>query len=61
MAAYVEKFVSSLQCGDAEGMLEVLKTDAILKADGGGKLRLRSIRFILGSNYTFVLLELHND
>lgn len=35
MAAYVEKFVSSLQCGDAEGMLEVLKTDAILKADGG--------------------------
>ncbi|PGE33492.1 sigma-70 family RNA polymerase sigma factor [Bacillus wiedmannii] len=37
MAAYVEKFVSSLQCGDAQGMLEVLKTDAILKADGGGK------------------------
>ncbi|MCH4566236.1 sigma-70 family RNA polymerase sigma factor [Bacillus sp. ES1-5] len=36
MAAYVEKFVSSLQCGDAQGMLEVLKTDAILKADGGG-------------------------
>ncbi|KMP95990.1 sigma-70 family RNA polymerase sigma factor [Bacillus cereus] len=35
MASYVEKFVSSLQCGDAEGMLEVLKTDAILKADGG--------------------------
>ncbi|MFP3377528.1 sigma-70 family RNA polymerase sigma factor [Bacillus sp. SIMBA_069] len=35
MAAYVEKFVSSLQCGDAQGMLEVLKTDAILKADGG--------------------------
>lgn len=38
MAAYVEKFVSSLQCGDAEGMLEVLKTDAIFKADGGGKV-----------------------
>ncbi|PGD69006.1 sigma-70 family RNA polymerase sigma factor [Bacillus wiedmannii] len=37
MAAYVEKFVSSLQCGDAQGMLEVLKTDAILKADGGRK------------------------
>ncbi|HDR7516425.1 sigma-70 family RNA polymerase sigma factor [Bacillus mobilis] len=37
MAAYVEKFVSSLQCGDAQGMLEVLKTDAILKTDGGGK------------------------
>ncbi|MBE5089166.1 sigma-70 family RNA polymerase sigma factor [Bacillus thuringiensis] len=35
MASYIEKFVSSLQCGDAEGMLEVLKTDAILKADGG--------------------------
>ncbi|MCQ6568831.1 sigma-70 family RNA polymerase sigma factor [Bacillus mycoides] len=38
MAAYVEKFVSSLQCGDTQGMLEVLKTDAILKADGGGKV-----------------------
>ncbi|MGG0301850.1 sigma-70 family RNA polymerase sigma factor [Bacillus albus] len=38
MAAYVEKFVLSLQCGDAQGMLEVLKTDAILKADGGGKV-----------------------
>ncbi|MCU5516662.1 sigma-70 family RNA polymerase sigma factor [Bacillus wiedmannii] len=38
MAAYVEKFVSSLQCGDAQGMLEVLKTDAILKVDGGGKV-----------------------
>ncbi|MEK5247566.1 sigma-70 family RNA polymerase sigma factor [Bacillus sp. FSL R9-9530] len=38
MAAYVEKFVSALQCGDAQGMLEVLKTDAILKADGGGKV-----------------------
>lgn len=38
MAAYVEKFVSSLQCGDAECMLEVLKTDAIFKADGGGKV-----------------------
>ncbi|MFK4412915.1 RNA polymerase sigma-70 factor (ECF subfamily) [Bacillus sp. RC251] len=38
MAVYVEKFVSSLQCGDAQGMLEVLKTDAILKADGGGKV-----------------------
>lgn len=25
MADYVEKFVSSLQCGDAQGMLEVLK------------------------------------
>ncbi|SDC02643.1 RNA polymerase sigma-70 factor, ECF subfamily [Bacillus wiedmannii] len=37
MAAYVEKFISSLQCGDAQGILEVLKTDAILKADGGGK------------------------
>ncbi|MCC2461248.1 sigma-70 family RNA polymerase sigma factor [Bacillus mobilis] len=37
MAAYVEKFISSLQCGDAQGMLEVLKTDAILKTDGGGK------------------------
>ncbi|MDJ1477874.1 sigma-70 family RNA polymerase sigma factor [Bacillus sp. LS15-K4] len=37
LAAYVEKFVSSLKCGDAQGMLEVLKTDAILKADGGGK------------------------
>ncbi|MED1383410.1 RNA polymerase sigma factor SigJ [Bacillus mycoides] len=35
MAAYVEKFVSSLQCGDTQGMLEVLKTDAIFKADGG--------------------------
>ncbi len=38
MAAYVEKFVSSLQCGDAQGMLEVLKTNAIFKADGGGKV-----------------------
>ncbi|SCM94836.1 RNA polymerase ECF-type sigma factor [Bacillus mycoides] len=38
MAAYVEKFVSSLHCGDAQGMLEVLKTDAIFKADGGGKV-----------------------
>ncbi|WP_144611361.1 sigma-70 family RNA polymerase sigma factor [Bacillus cereus] len=38
MAAYVEKFVSSLQCGDTQGMLEVLKTDAILQADGGGKV-----------------------
>ncbi|EOS8271399.1 TPA: sigma-70 family RNA polymerase sigma factor [Bacillus cereus] len=38
MAAYVEKFVAALQCGDAQGMLEVLKTDAILKADGGGKV-----------------------
>ncbi|HDR8184262.1 TPA: sigma-70 family RNA polymerase sigma factor [Bacillus thuringiensis] len=38
MAAYVEKFVSSLQCGDAQGMLEVLKTDAIFKSDGGGKV-----------------------
>ncbi|WP_088294166.1 sigma-70 family RNA polymerase sigma factor [Bacillus mycoides] len=38
MAAYVEKFVSSLQCGDTQGMLEVLKTDAIFKADGGGKV-----------------------
>ncbi|MFJ8216279.1 sigma-70 family RNA polymerase sigma factor [Bacillus cereus] len=38
MAVYVEKFVSSLQCEDAEGMLEVLKTDAIFKADGGGKV-----------------------
>lgn len=38
MAAYVEKFVSSLQSGDAQGMLEVLKTDAIFKADGGGKV-----------------------
>ncbi len=38
MAAYVEKFVSSLQFGDTQGMLEVLKTDAIFKADGGGKV-----------------------
>ncbi|UYX54732.1 sigma-70 family RNA polymerase sigma factor [Bacillus thuringiensis] len=38
MAAYVEKFVSSLQCGDAQGMLEVLKTDVVFKADGGGKV-----------------------
>lgn len=38
MASYVEKFVASLQCGDTEGMLEVLKTDAIFKADGGGKV-----------------------
>ncbi|HGH7183164.1 TPA: sigma-70 family RNA polymerase sigma factor [Bacillus luti] len=38
MAAYVEKFVSSLQCGDAQGMLEVLKTDSIFKSDGGGKV-----------------------
>lgn len=38
MAAYVEKFVSALQCGDTQGMLEVLKTDAIFKADGGGKV-----------------------
>ncbi|HDR7635624.1 MULTISPECIES: sigma-70 family RNA polymerase sigma factor [Bacillus] len=38
IAAYVEKFVSSLQCGDTQGMLEVLKTDAIFKADGGGKV-----------------------
>ncbi|KIV65828.1 MULTISPECIES: sigma-70 family RNA polymerase sigma factor [Bacillus] len=38
MAAYVEKFVSSLQRGDTQGMLEVLKTDAIFKADGGGKV-----------------------
>ncbi|WP_377865687.1 sigma-70 family RNA polymerase sigma factor [Bacillus sp. R86525] len=38
MVAYVEKFVSSLQCGDTQGMLEVLKTDAIFKADGGGKV-----------------------
>ncbi len=32
MASYVEKFVASLQCGDTEGMLEVLKTDAILQS-----------------------------
>ncbi|HHT7236716.1 sigma-70 family RNA polymerase sigma factor [Bacillus mycoides] len=38
MATYVEKFVASLQSGDAQGMLEVLKTDAIFKADGGGKV-----------------------
>ncbi|MBE7122912.1 sigma-70 family RNA polymerase sigma factor [Bacillus cereus] len=38
MATYVEKFVASLQYGDAQGMLEVLKTDAIFKADGGGKV-----------------------
>ncbi|GAB6551078.1 sigma-70 family RNA polymerase sigma factor [Bacillus mobilis] len=38
MAAYVEKFVSALQCGDAQGMIEVLKTDAIFKSDGGGKV-----------------------
>ncbi|MCW9129606.1 sigma-70 family RNA polymerase sigma factor [Bacillus paramycoides] len=38
MATYVEKFVASLQRGDAQGMLEVLKTDAIFKADGGGKV-----------------------
>lgn len=38
MSTYIEKFVSSLQCGDAQGMLEVLKTDAIFKVDGGGKV-----------------------
>ncbi|MES9700108.1 sigma-70 family RNA polymerase sigma factor [Bacillus sp. JJ927] len=38
MVTYVEKFVASLQSGDAQGMLEVLKTDAIFKADGGGKV-----------------------
>ncbi|MGH0429648.1 sigma-70 family RNA polymerase sigma factor [Bacillus hominis] len=38
MATYVEKFVASLQCGDTQGMLEVLKSDAIFKADGGGKV-----------------------
>lgn len=61
MAAYVEKFVSSLQCGDAEGMLEVLKTDAILKADGGGKVTTAIIRFILRIELYVCSLELHND
>ncbi len=38
MAAYVERFVASLQRGDVKAMLEVLKTDAIFKSDGGGKV-----------------------
>ncbi|KEK23525.1 RNA polymerase sigma-70 factor [Bacillus gaemokensis] len=38
MTTYVEQFVASLQRGDVEGMLEILKTDAIFKSDGGGKV-----------------------
>ncbi|KFN03655.1 RNA polymerase sigma-70 factor [Bacillus clarus] len=38
MASYVEQFVSSLQRGDVQAMLQLLKTDAIFKADGGGKV-----------------------
>ncbi|MEH7458632.1 RNA polymerase sigma factor SigJ [Bacillus pseudomycoides] len=38
MAAYVEQFVTSLQRGDVQGMLEILKIDAIFKSDGGGKV-----------------------
>lgn len=38
MAAYVEQFVTSLQRGDVQGMIEILKTDAIFKSDGGGKV-----------------------
>lgn len=38
MAAYVEQFVASLQQGDVQAMLEILKTDAIFKSDGGGKV-----------------------
>ncbi len=38
MAAYVEQFVASLQRGDVQEMLGILKTDAIFKSDGGGKV-----------------------
>ncbi|MFJ8526443.1 sigma-70 family RNA polymerase sigma factor [Bacillus sp. NPDC094106] len=38
MATYVEQFVTSLQRGDVQGMIEILKTDAIFKSDGGGKV-----------------------
>ncbi|MEY8351263.1 sigma-70 family RNA polymerase sigma factor [Bacillus cereus] len=38
MAAYVEQFVASLQRGDVQEMLAILKTDAIFKSDGGGKV-----------------------
>ncbi len=38
MAAYVEQFVTSLQRGDVQGMLGILKTNAIFKSDGGGKV-----------------------
>ncbi|OOG89888.1 hypothetical protein BTH41_04403 [Bacillus mycoides] len=38
MAAYVEQFVASLQRGDVQAMLEILKTDAIFKSDGGGEV-----------------------
>ncbi len=38
MATYVEQFVAAIQRGDVQTMLEILKTDAILKSDGGGKV-----------------------
>ncbi|PFK42896.1 RNA polymerase sigma factor SigJ [Bacillus cereus] len=38
MAAYVEQFVASLRRGDVQEMLAILKTDAIFKSDGGGKV-----------------------
>ena len=38
MAAYVEQFVASLRRGDIQEMLAILKTDAIFKSDGGGKV-----------------------
>ncbi|EEL50789.1 MULTISPECIES: sigma-70 family RNA polymerase sigma factor [Bacillus cereus group] len=38
MAEYVEQFVASLRRGDVQEMLAILKTDAIFKSDGGGKV-----------------------
>ena len=58
---YVEKFVSSLQCGDAQGMLEVLKTDAIFKSDGGGKVTTAINPIYSADKIIRLLLELQND
>ncbi|MEN1936112.1 sigma-70 family RNA polymerase sigma factor [Paenibacillus sp. 102] len=38
VATYVEQFVTSIQRGDVQAMLEILKTDAVFKSDGGGKV-----------------------
>ena len=59
--AYVEKFVASLQCGDTEGMLEVLKQMLYSKLMVEVKLQLRSIRFILQIELFACSLGLHND
>ena len=61
MASYVEKFVSSLQCGDAEGMLEVLKQMLYSKLMVVVKLRLLLTRFILRIELYVCSLGLHND